>query len=168
MQKFTKLIFTLALTLASVGLLNSQIIKNTPSNSSGGGYNSIQDEGSGLPVQTTLNFTGAGVSCADGGTKTNCTISGGSGSVNVVEVSLTLDDFGWYSTTVTGQTWVTGTSKIICSQFGTTADGGTVELAAISELEPTVSDLVAGTGFNLSVYNVNGVSGTYRFHCTGA
>lgn len=46
---------------------------------SGGGYATVQDEGSGLTQRTTLNFTGTGVSCADnaGSTRTDCTINSG-------------------------------------------------------------------------------------------
>lgn len=50
----------------------------TPSGG-GGGYNLIQDEGSNLTVRTTLNFAGAGVTCADDTTRTTCTIAGGGG-----------------------------------------------------------------------------------------
>ena len=48
----------------------------------GGGYALIQDEGSDLTVRTTLNFTGAGVTCTDNGgnARTDCTVAGGSGS----------------------------------------------------------------------------------------
>lgn len=44
-------------------------------------YNLIQDEGSNLARRRTLNFEGAGVSCADdaGNSRTNCTIPGGGG-----------------------------------------------------------------------------------------
>jgi hypothetical protein len=42
-----------------------------------GGYTTIQDEGTSLPQRSTLNFTGAGVTCSDDGTKTNCNIPGG-------------------------------------------------------------------------------------------
>jgi len=42
-----------------------------------GGYNVVQDEGVDLTKRTTLDFTGAGVSCVDTGSKTQCTISGG-------------------------------------------------------------------------------------------
>jgi hypothetical protein len=93
------------------------------------------------------------------------TISAGSG--NFLEVSIVLGDAGFYSTTVTGQSWVTGTSKIVCSTFGTTADGGTPELAAVAELEATVANRSAGVGFDLMIYNPHGASGTYRFHCSG-
>jgi hypothetical protein len=41
-------------------------------------YGLIQDEGTGLTRRQTLNFTGAGVTCADnaGSTRTDCTVSG--------------------------------------------------------------------------------------------
>jgi hypothetical protein len=46
----------------------------------GGGYATIQDEGAGQTQRTILNFTGAGVSCADDTTRTTCTIAGGGAS----------------------------------------------------------------------------------------
>ncbi|MBP7822324.1 MAG: hypothetical protein KA034_00725 [Candidatus Moranbacteria bacterium] len=46
----------------------------------GSGYNLIKDETTGLTARTTLAFLGAGVSCADSGSQTECTISGGAGS----------------------------------------------------------------------------------------
>lgn len=49
--------------------------------SSGGGYDTVQDEGSGLTQRTTLNFAGAGVTCADDTTKTTCTITGAAGEI---------------------------------------------------------------------------------------
>jgi hypothetical protein len=42
-----------------------------------GGYNVVQDEGVDLTKRTTIDFTGAGVTCTDTGAKTQCTISGG-------------------------------------------------------------------------------------------
>ena len=48
-----------------------------------GGYNVVQDEGVDLAKRTTIDFTGAGVSCTDTGAKTQCTISGsGSGGTS--------------------------------------------------------------------------------------
>lgn len=95
---------------------------------------------------------------------------GGGGSANVAEVSLSLGtEMGlFYSTTVTGATWVTASSVIACSMFGTTADGQTPETIAVAGIVPTVSDRVVGTGFNLNVMNPNGATGTVRAHCTGA
>jgi hypothetical protein len=49
-----------------------------PCQSSSSGYTTIQDEGSNLPQQQTLNFTGNAVACANGTGKTDCTISVGS------------------------------------------------------------------------------------------
>ena len=53
----------------------------------GSGYQTIQDEGTALTARTTLNFIGAGVSCADnaGSSRTDCTIAGGGGSLTVEE-----------------------------------------------------------------------------------
>jgi hypothetical protein len=53
----------------------------------GGGITVVQDEGVALPVQTTLNFVGAGVTATNdaGGSRTTVTISGGgAGSVTSV------------------------------------------------------------------------------------
>lgn len=137
----------------------------------GSGYSTIEDEAVPRTQRATVNFTGAGVSCVDdGSSKTVCTIAGASGSANVAEVSLSLGtEMGlYYSTTVTGQAWVTSSSVIACSMFGTTADGQTPETIAVAGIQPTVSDRVVGTGFNLNIYNPNGATGTIRAHCTGA
>ena len=45
----------------------------------GSGYTTIQDEGSGLTQRTTVDFTGAGVTCTDTGSKTQCSIPGSAG-----------------------------------------------------------------------------------------
>lgn len=95
--------------------------------------------------------------------------SGGSGSANVVEASIALTgDGAYFSQVVTGQTWVTASSKIVCSVFATSADGLTVEAVTLGNLNVTVSDLVASTGFTLNVFSPNGLDGTIRVHCTGA
>ncbi|MDP2815910.1 MAG: hypothetical protein Q8O19_04450 [Rectinemataceae bacterium] len=46
----------------------------------GSGYNLIKDETVSLTARTTLAFLGAGVSCADNVTQTECTIAGGGSS----------------------------------------------------------------------------------------
>ena len=50
-------------------------------------YETIQDEGVSLPQQTILDFQGAGVTVADGGTKTIVTIPGGGGGGTVTSVA---------------------------------------------------------------------------------
>lgn len=88
---------------------------------------------------------------------------------NNVEVSININGgAGFYSTTVTGQSWVTPSSVLTCSPFGTTADGGTPELTTVAAFDCTVSDRVAGTGFKLNVWSPNGADGTFRFHVAGS
>lgn len=54
-----------------------------------GGYNVVQDEGVDLAKRTTIDFTGAGVTCTDTGSKTSCDIpSGGSGGASPLSLTL--------------------------------------------------------------------------------
>ena len=54
-----------------------------------GGYNVVQDEGVALTKRTTIDFTGAGVTCTDTGSKTACDIpSGGSGGASPLSLIL--------------------------------------------------------------------------------
>lgn len=56
-----------------------------------GGYSTIQEDGSGLTQRNTLNFIGASLTAADGGTKTNVTLSQSpSGSTSVVGTGRTI------------------------------------------------------------------------------
>lgn len=93
---------------------------------------------------------------------------GGGGSANTMETSLTLTGAGFFSTTVTGLAWVTGTTKVACSPLGTTADGLTPEAIAVGDLGVSISDRSAGVGFKVNVFSPNGLAGTVRIHCTGA
>lgn len=51
-----------------------QFTCGTDQTSAGGGYATIQDEGTPLTQENTLNFTGAGVTCSDVGGVTTCAI----------------------------------------------------------------------------------------------
>ena len=54
-----------------------------------GGYLVVQDEGGPLTKRTTIDFTGAGVTCTDTGSKTSCDIpSGGSGGTSPLSLIL--------------------------------------------------------------------------------
>lgn len=44
------------------------------------GLRTVQDEGTAVTFRSTLNFAGAGVTCADDTTRTTCTIPGGGGA----------------------------------------------------------------------------------------
>jgi hypothetical protein len=137
---------------------------------SGSAYSTIQDEGASLTQRSTLNFIGSAVTCTDTGSRTDCTITGGGGGANTVEYSATFGTTataGLYTFTVTGQSWVTTSSIIVCQPLGTTADGLTAEAIALAELRPIVLNRIAGTGFSLLIYNPHGLAGTVRIHCLG-
>jgi len=54
-----------------------------------GGYLLVQDEGADLTKRSTIDFTGAGVTCTDTGSKTSCDIpSGGSGGASPLSLIL--------------------------------------------------------------------------------
>lgn len=140
---------------------------------SAGGYATIQDEGTPLTQRTTVNFTGAGISCSDSGGITVCNAGGGAGSANVVAVTVA---FGagetTASTVVTGQAWVTGTSIIVCAPTLLAASGRTEgqEDAVIEGIVGAVHTRSAGVGFTLTVSKPGPgqLYGSYIFHCTGA
>jgi hypothetical protein len=80
---------TSALIISSLGVPAGTFLAVSPTGAviattspTGGGYATIQDEGSNLTARTKLNFIGTGVSCADnGGTSaTDCTINAGAAS----------------------------------------------------------------------------------------
>jgi hypothetical protein len=80
----------------------------------GGGYGTIQEEGSGLIQRTTVNFTGAGVTCTDdaGNSRTSCSIPGGSSQTRSFSILRdAVPDSGgnvyWdlYSNTATNDRW---------------------------------------------------------------
>lgn len=62
-------------------LLTTGSVRGILTISTGGGsaYATVQDEGTPLTQRATVNFVGAGVSCADSGGITVCTIAGGGG-----------------------------------------------------------------------------------------
>jgi hypothetical protein len=60
------------------------------SSSFDGGYSVVQDEGVPLTKRTTIDFTGAGVTCTDTGSKTACDIPGGGGGASQSPLSIVL------------------------------------------------------------------------------
>lgn len=84
-----------------------------------------------------------------------------SGAVAATEVTV---DFGAFDTTattvVTGLTWVTATTKLVASVFGT-------EDALLDQITVTVTDRVAGDGFTVIAHAPNGSSGTHTVHVVG-
>jgi hypothetical protein len=143
-----------------------------PADISGAHYVTTQVEG-GLSAEAVvptctgtdkLTFNGTTLSCAADQT-------GGTGSSNFVEVDV---DFGTDSTdattVVTGQAWVTGTSKIMCAPtlLATSTRGEGDEDALLEGLEGAAYNRSAGDGFTLrAAVTSGGTNGVYKFHCTG-
>lgn len=121
--------------------------------------------------EATYVCTGAGA-CVNNGTYTTTYVQNDGGfdvAAKSVEVSLLLSGgAGYYQTTVTGQTWVTATSRIVCAPHGTTADGLTPEAIAAASLTASVASLVVGVGFDVFVSSPAGLDGTVRLHCLGS
>ena len=128
------------------------------------------DTGSALPLAKLADDATSGLCLVSGGTggdPTYTTCPGGSGGGNSVEVSIAVTSLGSYFSSTVSAAWVASGTEIVCRPFGTTADGLTPEAIAISGVQATVSNRVAGVSFDLSVNNPYGLEGTVRFHCLG-
>lgn len=117
----------------------------------GGGYNLIKNETTGLTARTTLAFLGAGVDCADSGSQTECTISGGAGS----------DLLGTYNTGSAGNQTITldGTQDSII--ISNPASSGTD-----SAFTMKVEQLAAGAIDGLQISNA-GTGAGLKINATG-
>lgn len=101
--------------------------------------------------------------------------SGGGGSANYTAVLL---DFGatesddLATTVVTGQTWVTANSRIMCAptMHATTSRAEGAEDAAIEGLTVAVHSKVVGVGFTVTAAATSGLgtTGKYQVVCSGA
>ncbi|MBP6929371.1 MAG: hypothetical protein KBB77_00365 [Candidatus Moranbacteria bacterium] len=129
--------------------------------SGGGGYNLIKDETTSLTVRTTLAFLGAGVSCADNASQTECTISGGAGSDlqgtydtdadgGNVTISLTAADDGLVFTNPTSGGNNLSTFLLQLDQANTTANMLALDIVQASN---------ASNGVNLTGNAIDGETG---------
>ena len=116
----------------------------------------LQDEGTTQGQVKTIDCVGAGIICTRLGSIGTATVSGGGGGGgNFVAVTV---DFGsggndMVTTTVTGQTWVTASSTIVCTPtlFSTADRADGAEDALIEGLRVAVANRVASTGFDVVV-----------------
>lgn len=130
----------------------------------------LKDEGTDVTQRSTVNFTGAGVSCVDnaGANRTDCTVAGGGGAAVEVDV-----DFGagadTVTTVVTGQSWVTATSVILCAPtaLATSSREEGAEDAVLEQLHAAIHTRVDGVGFTLLVAAPLTSTGVFKFHCHG-
>ncbi len=93
---------------------------------------------------------------------TTLNAAGGSGNAESVTVDFGATFTHYASVAVTGKAWVTAASKIVAMPTG----GNPME-NAILQFSPTITDLVVGDGFTLSVYTPAKAKGTYTFSCLG-
>jgi hypothetical protein len=108
----------------------------------------------------------------NGTTTTNLLAGGGGGgSVNSVEVDIDFSSGGneIATTTVTGQTWVTATSKITCSptMYATSSRAEGAEDVLIESITVAAHSRVAATGFTLTAHAPTSASGVFKFNCIG-
>lgn len=96
---------------------------------------------------------------------------GGGGAGNFAEVDI---DFGagdeLVTVVVTGQTWVSGTSRIVCSptMLATSTRLEGEEDAVAEGLTLAVHSRVAGVGFSITAAPRQGYAyGVFKVHCTG-
>lgn len=159
------------MTYLALALLLAGGFSPGPGSASSGGYATIQEDGTPLTQRTTLNFTGSAITCSDSGGITVCAVTSGAGNFLEVEVDFGATGSTNASTTVTGQTWVTGTSKIWCVVTGlATADRAEgAEDAMLEGIQGQISNRSAGVGFILKASPRQGNAlGKYLFHCSGS
>lgn len=130
----------------------------TGQSSSGGGYATIQDEGTPLTQRTTVNFAGAGVSAADSGGITVVTIPGGAGSGATGTATL---DFGAFPGTSDASIAVTGQASIVSGSIVNawirpvaSADHSADE-HMLETLKIFAGNIVAATGFTIYGFNTS-------------
>jgi hypothetical protein len=100
---------------------------------------------------------------------------GGGAAPNYVEVDAdfgvgsVLAEQGIVTVVVTGQAWVTATSKIVCNptMYATSTRDEGMEDAVLDHLEAFVYSRVVGTGFTLAATAPTGAVGIYKFNCIG-
>jgi len=131
-----------------------------------GGYNVVQDEGVPLTKRTTIDFTGAGVTCTDTGSKTSCDIpggggggGGGGGNIHSASGVVSFDGGSRDAYTTVTASWSSPTHTIVCTPTG--------EEASVEGLVVTVQTQTSGS-FVVRAEPRNGTHwGSLPFVCLG-
>jgi len=124
----------------------------------GGGYTTVQDEGTPLTQRTTINFTGAGVTAADSGGITVVTISGGgAGSATVGTSTVNFGTGGNSDTTtvITGQTGISASSVVSAGIRCVASADHSADEHAVEQIQISAGNIVAGTGFTIYARTTN-------------
>lgn len=93
--------------------------------------------------------------------------AGGGGSGNFASTTVVLEGALLYKATITGQSWVTPSSRLVASVYADPVSGTTVEMLAVAGLVVTLANIVNGVGFDVYAYNPNGLTGTVTIHIVG-
>lgn len=128
----------------------------------GGTYNQvIEDEGVAVTQRSNLNFVGAGVTCADSGGKTVCTVTSGGSTGNWTFTGDAADDSGAAVLTI-GATTATGVT--LSRTAGTITMAGDTVFGANKGVTVTAGtssfNFSGGTGTFLTSSGANTLSGT--------
>lgn len=137
-----------------------------PPSSSGGGYSTIEDDGTARPQRTTVDFVGAGVSCVDLAGETSCTIAGAAGAAWIeTEVDFGTTPVSSKRFTVTDAA-VTGSSKVIVTQSNSVATG---RVGNDAEWDSVIYAALAGSGsFTLTGFATGPIKGSRKIFYTVA
>jgi hypothetical protein len=115
--------------------------------------------GAGDPQEITL---GANLSMA--GTVLSAS-GGGAGNGVIVACNFGASYTDKAQTVVTGQAWVTGTSKIVAQV--STPTGVDPDEIRLLDLVPVISNIVVGTGFTVTLFSEPEALGSYDVMCVG-
>ena len=109
---------------------------------------------------------GSGLSLS-GGTLTSTINSSNSVVVTVNFENLSSDESYSASATLTGQSWVTSSSKIVCSVFGVATADHDPDDYILEGVYAFATNIVNGVGFDVIALAPNGTFGRYIIHCIG-
>jgi|CXWL01.1.fsa_nt_gi hypothetical protein len=137
----------------------------------GSGYNLIEEDGTPLTARTTIDFTGAGVTCSDVAGETRCNVPGGSGNIGSFTVTFGTDAISRYESdeATVSAAWVGASSDIVLvPKCHVVVGNNTVENCFVSRLQCAVVSVSAGVSFNVRCHAEATASGSYTITYTGA
>jgi hypothetical protein len=86
-------------------------------------------------------------------------------SFSIGSITLLHKEETFAKTTVTGQSWVSANSYIICKPLGLTSEDHDAEDAIIEGMKFEIYNIVPGTGFDVLGFAADGTYGKYKIKC---